>query len=185
MDVGNGNKSSASWVTEISANANLGLLLQRAYLSEDLSESDLSAAEDASDGDVGPRTAPRVQSRQNRNRTKRRRQATATAGHPRRGGNGFLKNVLPSTAVESQLTMEDLPVALGAFVGIDAEFRTFIVATLLFCTFSGYLTRKFKSPHSACPDPSVGFELSAMRFSKSGAAKDAVGEEGVEAAAKD
>lgn len=130
-------------------NADLGLLLQQAYLGEELSESDLSAAEDgespnppaalplplpvappslkqnapALDGDEDPGTAPRVQSRQNRNRTKRRRQAIAMAGHPRRGGNGFLKNVLPSAAVESQLTMADLPVASGAFVGIDTEFR--------------------------------------------------------------
>lgn len=39
----------------------------------------------------------------------------------------------------------------------------------VFCTFRD-LTQKFRSPHSACPDPSV---------------KNAVGEEGIEAVAEE
>lgn len=46
-----------------------------------------------------------------------------TEGNPCGAGVGFDKNVLPSEALEMGLKIEELPVAMGTFIGIHADFK--------------------------------------------------------------
>ncbi|KAF9072513.1 hypothetical protein BDP27DRAFT_1400911 [Rhodocollybia butyracea] len=116
-------------VVEVQTKADLKSLLQKAYLVDEEEESKLSAMEDELLQDILPHNLPRASSKANKkpnrrniNQAKRCWLEIAASGHPRGAGVGFNKNVLRSEPVEADVLTENLPVAEGAFIGVNADF---------------------------------------------------------------